>query len=621
MSAQRLALVVTTLVASSTLAQVQIDDPPKLLEPGPLTKDELNRRKADQLLRDARTQFAIGIMRARKEKLIEAVATLEKALSLDPDSLEVRRALTPLYIAVGRELDAMALCRQVIDRDPYDADTAYQFARLLRIDARPAEAIAVLQKAVTGKDAQNRPDRLLYMLSDLTDLFEKQGDFAAVAKTQEQMIRTMTEKQEDLLYGEGITREDLRANLGRAYERLGRARVQTKEYDRAAAAFRATRETLLKSDDPEARHQAARIHWNLSEIASAQEHWSDALASLDAYLEHSPPEIEAYQRKAELLRKLGRDRDVVPALRKHAAREEFHLGLQLLLAGEMAKEPRSRGEAEKNYTTLLEKNIKPEIYRGLFHLYRLEGEATKTLNLLDAAAEVIEKPDAAADDRETAMQRERAMYAVLKSDPVLVEALLSDSRRILTEKRQTKTLMVLASLAARTRKLPEAEKFFRQCLVNLPREHEAEVYTRLIGVLMAQKKYPDIVALCNESLQRRPRRNATGIMFHRPLAAALAAMGKYEEALVHADKGVSLANDDGKVDARCHKARILRARGPLSGRHQGVRGDAQGIRPDGAGPVDAANALRCLLTQRRQREVRGATPADPRDRPRSGTGE
>ena len=144
-------------------------------------------------------------------------------------------------------------------------------------------------------------------------MLERQGDFAAVAKVQESMIRTMTEKQEQLLYGEGVTREDLRANLGRAYERLGRARVQTKEYDRAVAAFRATRETLLKSDDPEARHQAARIHWNLSEIAAAQEHWSDALASLDAYLEHSPPEIEAYQRKAELLRNF-RDRDVVPAL-------------------------------------------------------------------------------------------------------------------------------------------------------------------------------------------------------------------------------------------------------------------------------------------------------------------
>src|SRR5205823_4926749 len=138
-------------------------------------------------------------------------------------------------------------------------------------------------------------------------------------------VRTITEKREQLLYGNGFTREDLQAMLARSYEHLGRARVKTKEYDRAATAFRSARDTLLKSDEPEARHQAVRINWNLSELLAAQGKWAQALEALDAYLEHSPAEVEPYEKKIELLRKLGRDRDVVPALRRYAAREEFNI--------------------------------------------------------------------------------------------------------------------------------------------------------------------------------------------------------------------------------------------------------------------------------------------------------
>jgi len=451
----------------------------------------------------------------------------------------------------------MLLCKQVLERDPYDAETAFHYARLLRADGRPAEAIAILEKAVAGKDAQARPERLLFMLSDLSDLLEKKGDFAGVAQAQETMVRTMIEKKDHLLYGHGYTRDDVQGNLGRAYERLGRARVQTKEYDRAVAAFKATRDTLLHSDDPEARHQAIRINWNLSEIAASQGRWSVALEALDAYLDHSPTELEPYQKKLELLRKLGREADIIPSLRKYTARDEFHLGLQLLLAEEMAKQPRTRGEAERIYTSLLEKNIKPEIYRGLFHLYRLDHRATKAIDLLDVAFTTAKEDKAKADDRETAQARVRAMLTALRTDPLLVEALLGDARAELTRKREVNTWQVLAACAVRTRKLADAELFFRQCLGNLPPQHAHGVYGGLIGVLLRQRKYADVVSLCRDALDRGPDRNALELTLHPGMAVALAGLGKFDEALVHADKAVQLTSDERKVTERCRKAEIL----------------------------------------------------------------
>ena len=129
MPVRRLTLAACLLAGPAALAQIQIDDRPRPLDDKPLTKDELNRRKADQLLRDARTHFALGIIRQRNEKLIEAVTTLEKAARLDPDSLEVRRALIPLYATIGRDEEATTLARHVIDRDPFDLETAFQYAR------------------------------------------------------------------------------------------------------------------------------------------------------------------------------------------------------------------------------------------------------------------------------------------------------------------------------------------------------------------------------------------------------------------------------------------------------------------------------------------------------------
>jgi len=558
-AASRLAIVAAAVLSTVGFAQIQVDDRPKYINTPPLTKDELNRRKADQLLREARTHFALGIIRQRHEKLVEAVSTLEKARAIDPDSLELRRALAPAYVAVGRDTEAMKLCKEVLDRDSHDTEIAFQYARLLRVDSRPAEAIAVLQTAVAGKNAEARPDRLLYMLSDLSDLLEKRGDFAGMAKAQESMVRVMTEFRDQLLYGTGQTREGLQENLGRAYERLGQARVQTKEYDRAAAAFRATRDVLLGSDDPEARHQAIRIYLNLSEIATAQGRWSEALQALDAYLEHAPVQLEPYEKKVELLRKLGRDREVIPVLRKYAGRDQYHLGLELLLASELAKEAGTRREAEKIYTTLLEKNVKPEVYRGLFHLYRLEGEATKALDLFDASAAVLDKTEAKADEREAAGVRVDAMLAVLRSDPVLVEALLRDARAELarSQKRDLKTWLLMASLAARTRKLAVAEQFFRQCLQQLPADQEVRVYLGLIQVLMRQRKYADVVSLCQDALAHRAPRNGTEAAYHPSLAAALAALGRYDEALEHADKAIRLTSDDWKVAQHCRKASIL----------------------------------------------------------------
>jgi len=558
----RLAFFASCLVVTASLAQVQIDERPKFLEPKPLSKDDLKKQEAQQLVRQAKALFGVGVIRQRQDKLLEAATALEKAAALDPTSTEIQKALVPIYVAIGREENAISLCRGILDQDPHDVEIAFQFARLLRADGRPAEAIAVLQKGVLLKEAQARPERLLYMLSDLYDLLDKKAEHAEAAKAQEGIVRTINEHKEHLLFGNGFTREDLQANLARSYERLGRARVQLKEFDKATAAFRSARDTLLKCEDADSRHQAIRISWNLSEIAVAQEKWADALEALDAYLEHSPGDVEPYEKKIELLRKLGRDRDVITALKRYTGRNEYHLGLQLLLARELARDPASRKQAESLYLSLLETNIKSDIYLGLFRLYQSQAAMKKVLDMFD---ESFQKAGTAGDDvkpevRESAQERSRVMLSVLRAEPKLVAGLLPEALVDLkTEKsRKIDTWMFLAALAARTKQLKEAEILFRQCLITPSPEHEHKVYSGLLDLLHQQHKNKEIVALCKDALDGRlSARNTNVVLFEANLAAALADLGKFEEALPHADQAIKLSSENLKVEARCRKAGIL----------------------------------------------------------------
>lgn len=558
----RLAFSASFFVVAASLAQVQIDERPKFLEPKTPSKEELKQQEANQLLRHAKTLYAVGVIRQRQDKLLEAATTLEKAAAIDPTSIEIQKALVPIYVAIGREGNAISLCRGILDQDPHEVEIAFQFARLLKHDARPAEAITVLQRGVMLKEAQARPERLLYMLSDLYELLDKKGDHAEAAKAQEAIIRTIEEKREQLLFGHGFLREDLQATQARAYERLGRARVQTKEFDKATTAFRSARETLLKCEDADSRHQAIRMSWNLSEIAMAQEKWAEALESLDAYLEYSPVEVEPYEKKIELLRKLGRERDVIPAIKRYAGRDQYHIGLQLVLARELGRDAASHKHAETLYLSLLETNIKPDIYRGLFRLYQSEDRMKKVLDMFD---ESLQKASATGEDvkpetREAAQERSRVMLSVLQAEPKLVADLLPEAlAELRTEKARTiNTWMFLAALAARTRQLKEAETLFRQCLLTPSPEHEYKIYSGLLDLLHRQRKNKEIVTLCQDALNGRlSARNTNAVLFETNLAAALADLGKFEEALQHADKAIKLSSEDSKVFARCRRAEIL----------------------------------------------------------------
>src|SRR4051812_49827805 len=73
--------------------------------------------------RDAVARFGAGLIQTRRDRLLTAARSFEKAAKDDPAATEPLKELVRLYSQTGREPDAVRAARTVLERNPADADT------------------------------------------------------------------------------------------------------------------------------------------------------------------------------------------------------------------------------------------------------------------------------------------------------------------------------------------------------------------------------------------------------------------------------------------------------------------------------------------------------------------
>ncbi len=243
-----------------------------------------------------------------------------------------------------------------------------------------------------------------------------------------------------------------------------------------------------------------------------------------------PQGMEGYELRIKLQRQLDREADVLPSLARSATADRNNQALQLLLAREYRKANQPM-QAEPIYHKLLDQSPTPEVYRGLFDLYKDDRErgGERLLRLLDDA---IGKAGGDGDKKAVLneVQREaaqrsaahaRAMLLVLRGDADLVKLVLPAATRRLAAGSDVNftTSLMLASLAGRTRQYEAAEKLYRHCLaVRRGTGNEAEIYAGLLTVLSLAHKNKAIIELCEKGLQTA--QNTNRLLFLRELAVA-----------------------------------------------------------------------------------------------------
>jgi tetratricopeptide (TPR) repeat protein len=508
------------------------------------TRQELDHREALKL-------YGTAVVQEHKNRLVEAMHTLEAARRLDPEATPPLKSLIPIYLALDRLEDALAACRRILELDPDDCDTGYLYARQLRSRGETREARAVLERLADRPTLKDHLDVKAQVFFDLGVLYEAACKWAAAEKS----FRTVAEvldKPEAMLEQGPFNRDEIETQAAETWERLGRVCLKAGHPEQAVAAF----EKAQKHD----AMRAPRLAYNLAEVLESAGRLEEALARVEEYLRTQPQGTEGYELKIKLQRRLGREGDVVPDLETASGRDRNNSALRLLLAREYARAGRNR-QAESVYDELLREAAAPEVYQGLFDLYKADRRqgVENVLNRLNAAL-------APADDDKKAnpaqAARGRAMLQVLRGDADLVRQVLAAAQRRLVVRGVRgegglayTTRVVLATLAARTHQLDFAEDLYRSCLHRGLGVNEQEIYHGLLLVLRQAHKHQAIVELCNQGLEQAQATNR--VLFHLYLADAHLALGHDKAALAAVSAAVDEAGGKERLDCRLDRAQVL----------------------------------------------------------------
>jgi tetratricopeptide (TPR) repeat protein len=519
----------------------QSKDSAKPLAPlRPRTRQELDRREALKL-------YAIGLVCQREDRLLEALRHFEAAARLDPRAVPVYKALVPLYLALDRSDDALAACRKVLQLAPGDYRTWFVYGRRLRALGQAKEAQTALERGLNCKGLKDHPEIRHQMLFELGALHENAREYARAGKAFTAAVQIL-DKPKALLEAGPFDPDEIKARAAGLYERIGKVWVLARKYDLAVRAFQKAR---ARGGD-----QAGRINFNLAEIYTAQGKFKKALRSVNAYLKYQPEGTEGYELKIKLLRQLGHKEKIIPALKNAQERDKYNVNLKLLLAREYAAVGKT-SEAKGIYLDLAKGTPAPEVYRGLFYLYKKSGQMEEVLLLLDKTLKAVgDKENGGA--RSAAAGRGRVMLAVLRDDAGLVGPLLTVARpRLAGNQLGYETRQLLAALAARARRLADAEDFYRSCLARVDRgtfRNEAAVYGGLLDILWRRSKYAEVEKICLRGLDKT--KDTNHLLFHLNLARALPYLDKMKEAIVHANKAVNLAGDDLRLYTRLRRVAV-----------------------------------------------------------------
>jgi tetratricopeptide (TPR) repeat protein len=514
-------------------AQNPLDEAPPWISHHPRSRQDLDRLEARRL-------YALALLSERDNHLLAALRALEKATRLDPDAAAPTKALIPLYLALGRPADALAACRRTLDLDPGDYETWYLYARQLKDQGHPKEALAAMARALACPGLRDSTEQYVQVAFQMGAMYEDDHNYAKALAVFEELVKILEADKGNPLAAE-------------AFESLGRICEQARLLSRAADAYTKAQDRL-HADDPIA---ARRLDFQLAKVRAAQGQRDLALRRLDDYLQSQPPGMEAYELKIRLLRELHRDQAIVPALRAAADRDAHNIDLKLLLARELLAANQGQ-DAEHVYLALAEEAPGPDVYRGLFGFYLARQRMEQTLDLLDHAIAAI-AGDAPRPIEASAPARARAMLAALQNDKALAEGLVRAARDKIHHGQtlQPETRHFLAMVAARYGQLDAAEEHYRACLsLRTNPTTEPGLYDGLLKVLWAGRKYEAIADVCRQGLKEA---NATNrLLFHNHLARALVQLEKMDEALAEVDLAIPLADDENRLHFRRFRVEILR---------------------------------------------------------------
>ena len=103
----------------------------------------------------ARYHYLRFLMLHRQNQLEPAVAALENAIEIDPDTSFLKRDLIRMHLSMGRDETALSMLESLVEQDPDDVENLLMLARLKKDDMREETMHPLLQR-ILELDPENR---------------------------------------------------------------------------------------------------------------------------------------------------------------------------------------------------------------------------------------------------------------------------------------------------------------------------------------------------------------------------------------------------------------------------------------------------------------------------------
>lgn len=366
-------------ISESECAASEPDVPPR--EEKPVRVPAAILTPAEETRREALTRFGLGFYRTRDDRLADAMQQFQVALQNDPKAVAPQRELVAVYAELGRDAAAIRAAREVLARDPDDAETAQRLGRILMDGKKYRDAAkAFLGAAKSPRGRDEIPARLV-LLKELAAAAEKAGDFPAREYAAREQLAVLAANKAALLKPDLFTAQEFDRRRAHAHEDLGAALVGLGKFDTASAAFETARDLYA---DPKGAHDpagTARLYWNLSESLAAQGEPAKALKELDLYLEQRPTGFAPYERWVKLMAEAERTRDIPGTLTRLAQLNPGNPAPAWLAAAATLEVDPDAGDAA--FAKLLDRADRPEYFRVLVQAYQSADQAKKWLDIAD----------------------------------------------------------------------------------------------------------------------------------------------------------------------------------------------------------------------------------------------
>jgi len=465
------------------------DDPPRPFVPlRAATVDDRRRIEAVRLYSAARALEDV-------RRWADAVALLQEASKLDPDSVPIARRLSKIYIgAMGRPELAVQYGRKVLALEPGDTETLGRlFDYFMQVDpakSDSASAEALLKEVLANPKLDAHAAGRLLAEFELGKLYSSRlRQFDKAADAYAKVIDALDDKAANRL-----SPADLNRVLGHepsmAYLSFGVVFIAAR---RDALAARALERALVYDED---NTQIAQF---LAETYLRLHKADQALILVDRVLKERPQGVESYELMAQVLTALGREKEITPRLEAAAERDSKNIPLQYILADRY----RETGQAEKAeaiYKMLLTKPPTVQTYQALASSLLRRKKAADLLKLI---CEALARPGM--------LEAIKPQLQTAATDDAMAEAMLDAGLVQLAANPPTlprNAFQVLAFIAnpdrATTNKPLRLEKLLKLHRLQLQQAPTPQVYIEIAITQSRMGKYAEAATTLEQMLAKYP---------------------------------------------------------------------------------------------------------------------